>query len=91
MSNHWSYEAKRPQGGIILISLLANGEKIGLLYGLDKTIEEYARLIIAAPELYELVKEELIPTSDYGGTLSFSREAKIRAVLNCIDGKAYEA
>ena len=49
--------------------------------------EADARLIAAAPELYELVKEELIPTSDYGGILSFSREAKIRAVINYIDNK----
>ena len=46
-----------------------------------------ARLIAAAPERYELLKEELIPTSDYGGTLSFSREAKVRKLLARIDGK----
>ena len=46
-----------------------------------------ARLIATAPELYELLKEELIPTSDYGGTLSFAREAKIRKVIDYIDGK----
>ena len=31
-----------------------------------------ARLIAAAPEMYRLLKEELIPTSDYGGILSLS-------------------
>ena len=47
-----------------------------------------ARLIAAAPEMYELLKEELIPTSDYGGILSFEREKKIRTLLARIDGEA---
>ena len=46
-----------------------------------------ARLIAAAPELYEMLKEELIPTSDYGGILSFSREAKLRELFARIDGE----
>lgn len=49
--------------------------------------EANARLIASAPKLYELLREELIPTSDYGGTLSFAHEAKIRKVLDYIDGK----
>ncbi len=49
--------------------------------------ENNTRLIAAAPKMYELLKEELIPTSDYGGILSFAREAKIRAVLARIDGE----
>ena len=49
--------------------------------------EANARLMAAAPKLYKLVIEELIPTSDYGGILSFAREAKIRKVLDYIDGK----
>ncbi|MBQ9432948.1 MAG: hypothetical protein IJU26_01895 [Synergistaceae bacterium] len=49
--------------------------------------EANARLIAAAPEMYRLLKEELIPTSDYGGILSFAREVKIRAVLARIDGE----
>ena len=53
--------------------------------------ENNARLIAAAPKMYELLKEELISTSDYGGILSFAREAKIRAVLDSIDGKETEA
>ena len=59
--------------------------------------ENNARLIAAAPEMYRLLKEvlmlkeELIPTSDCGGILSFSREMKIRAVLDSIDGKETEA
>ena len=44
-----------------------------------------ARLIAAAPELYKMLKEELIPTSDYGGILSFAREAKVRKLLARID------
>ena len=49
--------------------------------------EANARLIVAAPELYKLVREELIPTSDYGGILSFAREAKVRKLLTYIDGE----
>ena len=44
-----------------------------------------ARLIAAAPELYELVMDEL--RGEAGGILSFDRETKIKAVLNYIDGK----
>ncbi len=46
-----------------------------------------ARLIAAAPELYKLLKEELIPISDYGGILSFERERKVTKLLDRIDGK----
>ena len=52
--------------------------------------EANARLIVAAPELYELVREELIPTSNYGGILSFAREAKVRKLLTYIDGEEAE-
>ena len=52
--------------------------------------EANARLIVAAPELYKLVREELIPTSDYGGILSFAREAKVRKLLTYIDGEEAE-
>ena len=48
---------------------------------------EDARLIAAAPEMYKLLKEELIPTSDYGGLLSLSREAKVSKLLAWIDGE----
>ena len=53
--------------------------------------EANARLIAAAPELYELLKEELIPTSDYGGILSFSREDKLSELFVRIDGKEDES
>ena len=46
-----------------------------------------AQLIAAAPEMYEMLKEELIPTSDYGGILSLSREDKLRKLFARIDGK----
>ena len=49
--------------------------------------EANARLVVAAPELYRLLREELIPTSDYGGLLSFSREAKLRELFARIDGE----
>ena len=45
-----------------------------------------ARLIAAAPEMYEMLKEELIPTSDYGGILSFSREDKLKKLFARIEG-----
>jgi hypothetical protein len=47
-----------------------------------------ARLIAAAPDLYELVMDELLGKA--GGILSFAREAKIKAVLDRIDGKEQE-
>lgn len=47
-----------------------------------------ARLIAAAPEMYEMLREELIPTSDYGGIVSFERERKIKELLARIDGEA---
>ena len=46
-----------------------------------------ARLIACAPKLYEFLREELVPTSDYRGTLGIAREAKIRKVIDYIDGK----
>ena len=48
-------------------------------------IDANARLIAAAPEMYTLLKEELIPISDYGGILSFAREAKVKALIARID------
>ena len=45
-----------------------------------------ARLIAAAPEMYRLLKEELIPISDYGGIVSLSREDKVSRLLALIDG-----
>ena len=50
-----------------------------------------ARLIAAAPELYRMLREELIPTSDYGGMLSLSREAKVHKLLAWIDGEETDA
>lgn len=52
-----------------------------------KELDANARLMAAAPELYRFLKEELIPTSDYGGILSFSREAKVKELLARIDGE----
>lgn len=53
--------------------------------------EANARLIAAAPEMYELLKEEIIPTSDYGGILSFERERKIKELLAKIDWEEMKA
>lgn len=53
---------------------------------MTEMMDRRGRLTAAAPEMYELLKEELIPTSDYSGTLSFERERKVRELLNRIDG-----
>ncbi|MBQ7594670.1 MAG: hypothetical protein IJU48_10000 [Synergistaceae bacterium] len=58
--------------------------------GLDDNTAN-ARLIAAAPEMYRMLREELIPTSDYGGILSFSREAKLRKLFARIDGTEAES
>lgn len=63
------------------------GAGTGSCFYLSPEGQANARLIAAAPELYRLLKEELIPTSDYGGILSFSREAKVKELLARIDGK----
>lgn len=44
-----------------------------------------ARLIACASEMYELLKEEQILTSYYGGIVSFERERKINELLARID------
>ena len=86
----WIYD--EPFGVIFskeTFAVIANvqGAGTGSYFCLTQEGQANARLIACAPELYELLKEELIPTSDYGGTLSFAREAKIRKVLDYIDGK----
>ena len=73
------WENDRAAKGVNIIS--SDGEYIASVRK-----EEDARLIVAAPRLYELLREELIPTSDYGGIVSFSREAKIRDVIESVNG-----
>lgn len=54
--------------------------------------EEYkanGRLMAAAPELYELVLDEL--RGEAGGILSFAREGKIRKIINRISGEETQA
>ena len=67
-----------------------HGAGTGSCFNLSPEGQANARLIAAAPEMYELLKEELIPTSDYGGILSFSREDKLRELFASIDGKEDE-
>ena len=56
-------------------------------YFLDlEEIARHARLIASAPELCQMLEEELIPTSDYGGIPSFERERRVRELLTRIDG-----
>ena len=84
-SGKWEYSEYVPEG-ITLNGreylIQADGEDVALA-----RTEANARLIAAAPELYKMLKEELIPTSDYGGILSFAREAKVRKLLTYIDGE----
>ena len=70
-------------------TILSTQGRIGHFIGTIST-EADARLIAAAPELYEMLREELIPISDYGGILSFSREAKVHKLLARIDGEEAE-
>ncbi len=63
------------------------GADAGSCFCLTPEGQANARLIAAAPELYKLLKEELIPISDYGGILSFERERKVTKLLDRIDGK----
>ena len=66
----------------------SEGEVLGELYfTTPEETKANARLIAAAPEMYELLKEELVPTSDYGGIVSFERERKIKELLARIDGE----
>lgn len=67
-------------------TILSTQGIIGHFIGTIST-EADARLIVAAPELYKMLREELIPSSDYGGMLSLSREGKVRALLARIDGE----
>ena len=64
-----------------------HGAGTGSCFCLTPEGQANARLMAAAQKLYNLVLEELIPTSDYGGIISFEREARIRKVLDYIDGE----
>ena len=74
--------------------IMSEQSRIARVYGATEYNQEAnaeecmktARLIATAPELYEMLKEELIPASDYGGLLSLSREARVRKLLARIDG-----
>ena len=78
------------QAGVYIVDPDHKNIIAGIVRKLDKQDEDEAngRLIAAAPEMYRLLKEELIPTSDYGGILSFERERKVRELLARIDGEA---
>ena len=85
----WQYSEYIPEG-ITLNGreylIQADGEDVALA-----RTESDARLIAAAPEMYKMLRKELIPTSDYGGMLSLSREAKVHKLLAWIDGEETEA
>ncbi len=56
MSSTWSYKVKAINKSI---DLLADGEKIGTLFGAGKGSEDNARLIAAAPSMYTLLSKLL--------------------------------
>ena len=91
MSKFTKGEWKVIQGaGIDELDVISEDERnICCLFGYSvsrwKEQKANARLIAAAPEMYRMLREELIPSSDYGGLLSFSREAKVRELLDRID------
>lgn len=75
---------------LINIIKLAGFKEFKEVLGEEKAremIDANGRLIAASPEMYEMLKEELISTSDYGGILSFERERKVRELLARIDGE----
>lgn len=51
----------------------------------SREIRANARLIAAAPEMYQLLHDEL--TGEAGGTLSSAHESKVRKLLTKIDGE----
>ena len=73
--------------GDAIIAVIRSCGYISESEGKETVRQANARLIAAAPEMYRMLREELIPTSDYGGMLSFSRESKVHKLLACIDGE----
>ena len=61
MSSEWSYKVKQVSDSVSLVTLFAEGKKIGLLYniGNEARAEEKARLIIAAPKMYTILSKLL--------------------------------
>ena len=61
VSSDWSYKVKQVSDSVSLVTLFAEGKKIGLLYniGNEARAEEKARLIIAAPKMYTLLSKLL--------------------------------
>ena len=79
----WSYSMYLKRGDFTLIRLEAEGKKLGILYGLKEENEANARLIAAAPEMYELVMQFA-----YGSCDDCMRIlAESRKLLDRINGK----
>lgn len=55
----WSYSTYLKRGCFTLIRLEAEDKKLGILSGLQEENEANARLIVAAPELYDAVYDLL--------------------------------
>ena len=51
----WSYAICMERGNLSLIRLEAEGKKLGMLWGEKEENEANARLIAAAPEMYDAV------------------------------------
>ena len=80
----WSYSMYLKRGDFTLIRLEAEGKKLGILYGLKEENEANARLIAAAPGMYELLKKNA-EDLEIAGLLRLSSECK--ELLARIEGK----
>ena len=89
MPSGWSYKVRQITDNVSLIYLFADGEKIGLLYGIgdgeEKRAEEKARLIIAAPAMYTLLSKLL-----YHCELDVFAVDEIEQLFADIDGGAQD-
>ncbi len=75
------------------VRAINSDEIVALPYGYcgeKEKKDRRGRLIASSPEMYEMLKEEIIPTSDYGGIVSFERERKVKELLAWIDGEGKE-
>ena len=83
MPSDWSYKLKQVSDSVSLVTLFAEGKKIGLLYniGSEARAEEKARLIVAAPKMYTLLSKVL-----YHSELDNWAVDEIEQLLAEIDG-----
>ena len=66
-----------------------NNNIVGVAIG-RATYGQDARIMAAAPEMFNLLLDELFPSSNCGGLIDPSREIKIRTLLEWISEGAFE-